>query len=372
MAIRLRAIPTLVLSLILPFAASAEPVAPDDPGWRFSNDQVSVVEFAGREAIRIKSGVAFLDEMALENGTVEFDVYMSGERAFVYLLFRGQSEDEYEDFYLRPHKSGLSDALQYSPVFQRRSAWQLYHGERGTANTPIAYEEWVPVRLELNGPRAEVWVGEGDEPAMVVEELGREPAPGWIALRGFVPRNGTAEYSAYFSNLRVTPDDAVFDVPDMDHEFATGQIVDWRVSPAFDAPAGPVLSLPETVAESGWSVPPTQSNGSIELLRWRKVPDGSRRWAIAADTTLRSPEAQTCALHLGFSDEITLFVNGQPILYQDASYRFDDRRQEGVMHADQVVAYVPLRAGDNAVRAFVADRFGGWGLSARLPDCEIE
>lgn len=372
MAIRCTLIATLLFSLNLPRAVFAEAIAPDDPAWRFSNDQVSVAQIAGRRAIRIESGIAFLDEIRLENGTVEFDVYVSGERAFVYLLFRGQSENEYEDLYLRPHKSDLPDALQYSPVFQRRSAWQLYHGERGTAATPIPHEEWVPVRLELTGPRAEVWVGGSDEPAMVVNELGRDPAPGWIAFRGFVPANSSAKYSAYFSNLRVTLDDSEFDVPDMDPEFAPGQIVDWRVSPAFDAPPGPIHDLPEGMSESGWSVPPTQADGSMEFLRWRKIPDGSRHWVVAADTTLRSPRAQTCALHLGFSDEITLFVNGQPILYQDASYRFDGPRQQGVMHGDQVVAYLPLRTGDNAVRAFIGDRFGGWGLSARLVDCAID
>ena len=179
---------------------SFEPASPD---WRFAGDQVSIDRVGGRPAIKIQSGAAFLDGVNLENGTIEFDVFMSGERAFVYLMFRGQSDREYEDLYLRPHKSGLPDALQYSPVFQGRSAWQLYHGKTGTAAAVLPANEWTRVRVELAGHRATVWIGEDEDPVLTIDELGRQPAAGWIAFRGFVPATSPAEYAAYFSNLKI-------------------------------------------------------------------------------------------------------------------------------------------------------------------------
>jgi hypothetical protein len=39
------------------------------------------------------------------------------------------------------------------------------------------------------------------------------------------------------------------------------------------------------------------------------------------------------------------------------------------MHPDQATAYIQLVKGNNTVQAIVADRFGGWGLNARLEKC---
>ena len=361
----------LIAASLAPNLGSAQQnFRPDSPDWRFTGDQISVDRIGGRSAMKIRSGTAFLHGVDLENGIIEFDVFMSGERAFVYLMFRGQSDQDYEDLYLRPHKSGLPDALQYSPVFQRRSAWQLYHGSTGTAAAVLPANEWTSVRVELAGPKATVWIGDSDDPALTIDELGHEPAAGWIAFRGFVPATSPAEYAAYFSNLRVLTTEATVPAARTTTKPPDGSITRWRVSPAFDAAPGPVTAVPENLDRDDWSTPPMQANGVFEFLRSRPVPEGSRHWAVVAEATLRSARSQTCAMHLGYSDEITLSLNERLILYQDASYRFDDRRQDGVMHPDQVIAYLPLNEGDNNVRAVVADRFGGWGLSARLEGCE--
>ena len=348
---------------------SAEVFEAGHAGWRLEGDAERLEEIDGRSAIKISRGNAFLDEVDFENGVIEFDIYTSGERAFVYFLFRGESDVEFEEIYLRPHKSGLPDALQYAPVFQRRSAWQLYHGETGTAAVVIAPNEWVPVRMELNGPKAKIWIGEGEDPALIINELGRKPGSGWMAFRGFIPANSPAKYAAYFSNLRINataaPPKAKIEKPDLPE----GQVTQWRVSPAFEVQVGPVLTIPDEIAEVAWSTPIVQRSGVFEFLRSRAVPENARRWAVVADVTLKAKQAQVCAMHLGFSDDITLSVNGQLALYQEANYRFDSPRQDGVMHADQIIAYLHLNKGDNFVRAVIADGFGGWGFSARLQEC---
>jgi hypothetical protein len=55
---------------------------------------------------------------------------------------------------------------------------------------------------------------------------------------------------------------------------------------------------------------------------------------------------------IGFSDAATVFVNGEPIASVDASYSYDRPRQEGLIGADQLVTYVPLRAGVNVALPF--------------------
>ena len=341
----------------------------DGDAWRIEGD-ARVETSTDGAALHVVNGAAYLDDAGFRDGTIEFDVFTSGDRAFVYLMFRGQSEEAYEDLYFRPHKSGLPDAVQYAPVFQRRSAWQLYHGARGTAAAAFPAGRWTRVRFEVAGAAATVWVGEGSEPALTVASLGRDAASGWLAVRGFVPRNSKTAYAAKFRNFRVTHRDAAPAAAGRSEPLPDGQLTAWRVSPAFDAPPGPILELPEAVDGAEWSTPPMQPGGVFEFLRSRRVPDGSRHWAVAAETTLRADAATTCTLRLGYSDEITLSVNGEPVAYQDSSYRFDAPRQDGVMHDDQLVVFLHLKRGANPLRAVVADRFGGWGFSARMDACE--
>ena len=358
------------LAAFAPHAWSQTAIPFDEARWR----TVGNVEFEsadGEDILRIDGGTAYLDRADFRDGTIEFDVLATGDRAFVYLKSRGRSDEEYEDLYFRPHKSGLPDAVQYAPVVQGRSAWQLYHGERGTAAGVFPAGTWTAVRAEFSGDRMAVWLGNDAEPVMTVAHLGHEPARGWLALGGFAPAGSNAEFAAKFRRFRVTHAESSaanrVDTPLVD----SNQLTAWRVSPAFDAPSpGPLLNVPSALSNVEWSRPPLQRDGVFEFLRSRQVPPDSRHWAVAADTTLRAERETTCVVSFGYSDEITLIVNGTPLVYQDSSYRFMSPRQDGVMHADQLRAFLPLRRGDNQLRAIVADRFGGWGLSARLLSCE--
>ena len=358
-----------VLLIFSRFSNAQQAIEMDDPKWMFDDKGVSLEKIAGRQAIKIKTGKAVLSNVLLEDGIIEYDMYLSGERAFSYLYFRSESNDEHEEIYFRSHKSNAPDALQYSPVFQRRSAWQIYHGEKGTTSVTLPAKTWIKVKLELVGQTMKLWLGDNPDAVLTVNQLGRKAQAGTIAFRGFVPRNSPAEYSAYFSGLKITKRAASNVDVDSDPPLPSGQITAWRVSPAFDSNKGPVIQLPELPDTDKWTTPAIQSDGSFEFLRSRKIPNKSRHWAVVADVNLQSEQEQICELHLGFSDEITLSVNGNPVLYQDADYRYADRRQQGLMHPDQVVAYIPLAKGNNHVRAVVADRFGGWGLSGRLEKC---
>jgi hypothetical protein len=352
-------------------AEAQEQYAFDSPAWKLSGKQVSVESVAGRTAIKIISGKALLDNVVLEDGLVEFDMYLSGERAFAYFYFRGQSEQNFEEIYFRSHKSDAPDALQYSPVFQSRSAWQLYHGDSGTAAATLPAKQWIPVKLELKGPKMTVWVGGKTEPTMVINQLGGSHQKGYLAFRGFVPNTSTAPYAAYFSKLRITQAKTTGMLPAIEQTLPQGQLTQWRVSPAFDSESGPILDWPKTLPDSTqWGRPIMQSNGVFEFLRSRTIPKGSRHWSVVAQTTVKSELAQNCTIHLGFSDELSLFLNGRPLSYLDASYSFDNPRRQGLMYPEQGLIYLALQKGDNLIQAIVSDRFGGWGLSARLAGCD--
>ncbi len=95
--------------------------------WRVLGENVKLESYLGQEAVRFRNGAIALPELEFENGTIEFDVATSGHRSFIGCAFRVDlARGSYEDFYLRPHNTGRFDAMQYTPVNNGVSAWQLY------------------------------------------------------------------------------------------------------------------------------------------------------------------------------------------------------------------------------------------------------
>ena len=339
-----------------------------DDGWEISGDH-TIENFQGQKALRLESARAYRRDIRFEDGTIEVDVALTGHRSFVYVQFRMQSDGECEEFYLRPHKTELPDAIQYTPVFRRRSNWQLYHGPGSTAAAALPAGEWIRLRIEVSGRQAAVFVGDVDEPQLIVPRLARDPKPGYLALRGFVPRNSTGP-AAHFANLRVLPGQTSFAFPDVEPEKpAPGVVRRWHVSPSFTPTDAVVREIPaDILTGDAWSSLETEPSGMLVLGRHRDVPEGARRWAVLARLNLAAEEAGSRRLDLGFSDGITVFLNGSPLFSADDSYSFDQPRRQGLITPEQASVYLPLAKGDNDLVLAITDSFGGWGLMGRFND----
>jgi hypothetical protein len=287
-------------------------------------------------------------------------------------MFRMANDGEHEEFYLRPHKSGLPDAIQYAPVYQGHSAWQLRHGPGATAAVEFEPGAWTRVKVVLQGSRAALFVGDGPRPALVVPRLAREPRPGYLALRAFVPPGSAGSGpAARFRNVRVRAGEAPFDfaaVAAPPDPAASGVVRAWSVSRAF-APAREAASaLPAPEALGDFTRLETEPGGLLELHRHVSLPKGSRSAAAVARVRVRAAAAGVRAFDLGFSDRVTVFLNGRALFSGDASYSFDNPRREGLIEPGQARVYLPLSAGENELALLVADSFGGWGIMGRFED----
>ena len=107
-------------------------------------------------------------------GTLEVDLVVSPERSSPGVAWRIRP-DAYESFFVRPHQSGNDDAVQYTPVFNDVSGWQLYHGAGFWSRVAIPVDEWFTLRVAFAGDRGEAYVGDMAEPALVFGRL-RAPA----------------------------------------------------------------------------------------------------------------------------------------------------------------------------------------------------
>ena len=253
-------------------------------------------------------------------------------------------------------------------MWNGESNWQLYHGKRGTAPVALARDEWIHVRVVLSGGRAALFVGEGDAPKLVTR-LARAPAPGYIAFRSFVPAGGAPDgvIAATFANVVVREGDVPYEFgPAPRDSLAPGLITRWQISPPFAVPRGAMTTLPDSLLASRVQWPSIGVEPTGVAVIGRHVRRPAPQAATIARLVLRASTDVVQRLELGYSDYVTVFVNGRPLFAGDAHYSFDEPRQEGVIGLFQSIVWLPLRRGENEILFAVADGFGGWGITARL------
>src|ERR1051325_11294551 len=100
------------------------------------------------------------------------DVATPASRGFFGIQFRISGDGANAEWvYLRQHKSGLPDAMQYTPVLVGGLNWQIYNGPGFTGPLDIPRNVWFHMRLELAGAQATLYVGDMNTPALVVPDL---------------------------------------------------------------------------------------------------------------------------------------------------------------------------------------------------------
>ena len=374
----------LVLVLLINCAVAAYPQAgqlislpPDSARWDLEG-QVKVAEYQGRKALLISGGAAVLKDFEMRDGIIDVDVATTAVRDFFGFDVRIPADgSNYEEIYLRPHKTGLPDAMQYTPVLNTGRNWQLYNGPGFTGAVDIPKGEWFHLRLEVAGAQAKLYVKDMEKPALVMDDLKSGTQKGQIALIALIG-------DAYFSNfdVRTTPD-----APWRRHlpSMPPNTITKWSISPAYDGLARN-LERPLTEGEAKsiqWQEVEAEAPGLVALYRYRQAPhprvtfqgDFSKRLdpqpgikVLYARTTIDSDREQVKRLSIGYSYDVSVFLNGS-ILYRGRSAQgFRDPGFLGIVNPENDAVYLPLKKGKNELMLAVSELGGGWGFICRLED----
>jgi hypothetical protein len=276
--------------------------------------------------------------------------------------------------YLRQHKSGLPDAMQYTPILNTGANWQIYNGAGFTGAVDIPKDAWFHVRLEIAGAQAKLYVKDMQTPALVMDDLKSGVQKGALALHVLTG-------ATYFSNFefRETPP-----APWQRHlpAMPAGTLTKWSLSPSYDALSRDVerpLSAAESAAIS-WQDVEAEPPGFVVLYRYREAPhirvtfatDFSKRLdpqpgtkVLYARTTIDVEKDEVRKLYVGYSDEVSVFLNGR-ILYRGRSAQnFRDPGFLGIMNAENDAVYLPLKKGRNELMLAVSELGGGWGFVCR-------
>ena len=230
-------------------------------------EKLKRLEYQGRKCLLLDGGAAILKDLEMRDGVVDVDVATPAKRGFFGVQFRVANDGANAEWvYLRQHKSGLPDAMQYTPVLNTGANWQIYNGPGFTGAVDIPKDVWFHLRLEVTGAQAKLYVKDMDKPALVMDDLKSGVQKGQVAL--YVLTGAT-----YFSNfeIRTTPD-APWErhLPPM----PPGTLTKWSISPSYDALARN-LERPLAASESEaihWQDVEAEPPGFVVLYRYREAP----------------------------------------------------------------------------------------------------
>jgi len=98
-------------------------IPPDSSRWELDG-QAKPVDYQGRKSLFLDGGAAVLKDFELRDGIVDVDVSTPASRGFFGIQFRIANEGANSEWvYLRQHKSGYPDAMQYTPVLNTGFNW---------------------------------------------------------------------------------------------------------------------------------------------------------------------------------------------------------------------------------------------------------
>ena len=235
------------------------------------------------------------------------------------------------------------------------------------------------MRLEVAGAQARFYVKDMDKPALVMNDLKTGVQKGQVAL--YVLAGATC-----FANfeIRTTPDAAWERRPP---PMPPGTLTRWSLSPSYDA-LERNLERPLSPSESDamrWQDVEAEPPGFVVINRYRESPhprvsfanDFSKRLepqpgmkVVYARTSIASDRDQVKKLYIGYSDDVSVFLNGRILFRGRSAQNFRDPAFLGIVNPENDSVYLPLKKGSNELVLAVSELGGGWGFICRLADLE--
>lgn len=365
----------LFVSGTLMSASVSAPVFADPADWvsvpmsegtlDLSRAETADFRYDGSRDAFCLQGEAFVRDLSIGDGSVAVDIRNNHHRHFAYVLFRVADRNTFESAYLRMHKSGQADALQYTPFFNREPNWQLFGEQQASAN--FGTGDWLTLTIDYKETWATITVSTDDGPqAQIKTKLSVSGSGGGIGLATL--------FEGCFSNLRVreTSPDKKPSAPRPNEAKAASnfQTIDWSLSDAYRIESWQGLDTKLDPAPN-WEQVPNEPNGRLLISRFRRKAIAGRYRnnsldQVFAGTAIHARTDTRATLAIDASDQAVVFLNGDPIFAFNNAFRAKGPLFRGDINRHGQLITLPLKAGRNELIAGIADRANGWGLSAAL------
>ena len=150
-----------------------------------------------------------------ENGTIEVKMYSQIQNpspyapaaGFIGLYYRIAADDSaWESIYLRPKVGRINNqmarnhAVQYFsyPNFKFQTLRDKFPAGSYEGSAPVALNEWITMRLEINGETAEMFINNMKYSSFIVNKMLGKNKKGYVGLYVDIATTG------YFKDLKVT------------------------------------------------------------------------------------------------------------------------------------------------------------------------
>lgn len=156
-----------------------------------------------------------LDLDDFENGTIEVKMYSQIQdpspyppaAGFIGVYFRIEEDDSaFESIYLRPKVGRINNqyarnhAVQYFsyPNFKFQTLRNNFPAGTYEGSAPVALNEWITMRIEVNGETAEMYINDMKHSSFIVNKMLGDNQKGYVGLYVDIATVG------YFRDLKVT------------------------------------------------------------------------------------------------------------------------------------------------------------------------
>jgi len=345
--------------------------------WAKTTDNVDFLTYKAVAAVQSSDkndlGI-MLKGFDFTNGTIEFDVEFKGRRSFPSIDFRIDKDTlNSEKFYIRYF--GVPDNIkrttaQYAAVIDGVNMWDVTDEYQGAATL---YEgQWNHVKLVVHGKQMKVYINDMQQSTLHVSGLEGITKSGSIALGG----------NAIFANFIIRPN-AISDLsPYASYdptESDTRYLKNWYVSEAIDFPIGndvmqgikrfPFVNIDANLLDSTtvWTPIKADRRALVNLIKHHRGMDQGQRKLTWLKMNITSESNQEKRIDLGFSDEVWVFINGQPLLVDKNLFGTPSMKEpRGRCSIDNTSFKLPLTKGDNEILIGVSNYFYAWGIIARI------
>lgn len=351
-----------------------QPLSFEGKTWRASIDGSEVATdvgpnariepHLGRETLIFSNGRLWLQGVEFTDGVFEFDIAFDEGFGFIGPMWRAERRDRFEEIYFRTHLSGKPDAVQYTPVENGLSAWQIFSDENSTAAIDLNYDGWNHLKVVVEGDAADLYFN-SDTPVLHIPDLKTNIAAGAVGLRV-----GGRGAEARLSNIEVRAlrdGEGVVGAPKETPALPEGLITSWEVSPPFaETGVETALSLSKGHTDDlTWRTLDAETNGIANLARLSGADEGAD--TVFVKMKIDSARAQMKELRFGYSDRVRIYVNGKRAYFGNSQWRARDYRFLGTVGFFDSVG-LDLKRGDNEILIAVSETFGGWAWAGAMAD----
>lgn len=315
------------------------------PQLDLGGSDACIGEWQGVKALHIKktgTPVFINHEVHWESFRIQALVAIPEEIGFIGVVFGARDSANYELIYLSPVSGKGIGEIQYDPVMNGSTTWQIYNGPNYLAYTPYSVGEWVRLTIDVDKRSAKVYIGNDTSvPQLYISELQHGEGKGNIGVWGYLP--------GYIRDLSI---EEIPSAPQAVTKRNKDEFVnDWLVSEPY---------FPHSVPnEQQWATARTEENGTLNINR---LYTSEKDKSVQIRSTITLLEEANTIISFGFSDALRLWLNDEEI-YQGVCM-WDPPEHDGRIRPDHISIPVTWRAGSNTIRAELTNKetVFGWGF----------